>query len=172
MASADPRLILGEKGLYELLRLARKLDAGRDAVVLTFRDWPDLSEAGENVADAMVRATDRLSDAVYKRIEARAPIPNPSDFGPRDISIVIADEVAAKLEGYLEERQARMFREAKEIQQANDNRRMAYLTDFGRPLNLLSGPLLTTARARHTLLRSQFVSATCSTRVAWWQSQP
>ena len=101
-----------------------------DAVILTFPDWPGLSEAGDSVGAAILRATDRLSEAVYKRIEARAPIPNPSDLGPRQIPIVIADEVAAQLEGYLEERQARMFREAKEIQQANDNRRMAYLTDY------------------------------------------
>ena len=102
----------------------------RDAVVLTFPDWPDLSESGASVQEAMLRATETLSKAALTRIHARATIPKPSDLGPRQIPIAIDAETSAQLDGYLEERQVQLFRETKEWQQAFHNRRAAFLTEF------------------------------------------
>ena len=102
----------------------------RDAVVVTFPDWPDLAESGENVQVAVLGAKDALSKAVSTRISSKATIPRPSDLGPRQIPIVVDDDTAAQLNGYLDERQLRLFRENNELQQAYHNRRAAFLTEF------------------------------------------
>lgn len=99
-------------------------------VLLTLPDWPDLSVSGASVPEVTLVATDSLSDWVSRRIDEKAKIPEPSDIGLGQILIPINAEAAARLDAYLEERQARMFREANEMQQVYDNRRMAYLTDF------------------------------------------
>ena len=102
----------------------------RNEIVLTFPDWPDLSESGASIQEAIIHATDALSAAVSTRIETRAPIPIPSDRGPRQIPILIDAETAANLDSYLEEREIRSVRQANELQQAYNNRRTAFLTEF------------------------------------------
>ena len=99
-------------------------------VLLTLPDWPDLSVSGARVPEVTLVATDSVSDWVSRRIDEKAKIPEPSDIGLGQVLIPINAEAAARLDAYLEERQARMFREANEMQQVYDNRRMAYLTDF------------------------------------------
>ena len=102
----------------------------RNAVIVTFPDWPDVSASGANAQEAELRATDALSAALLTRMRARADIPTQSDLGPRQTLIAIDAEAAARLDGYLKEHQARRLREMREIQEAYHNRRTAFLTDF------------------------------------------
>ena len=104
--------------------------ANNVGVVLTFPDWSDLSVDGANLPEVILRATNSLSAAVSRRIVDKSTIPNPSDLGPNQIWIAITADAAARLEGYIEERQAKMFQQNNDLRQAHDNRRMAYLNDF------------------------------------------
>ena len=101
-----------------------------NAVSLSFPDWPGLSAEGTSVQQAMFSATDVLSKAVLMRIEAKANIPEQSDLGPRQVPIAINAEVTAQLDGYLEERQAKLFQQTNEAQQVQHHRRAAFLAEF------------------------------------------
>ena len=102
----------------------------KDEVVRTFPDWPDVSASGTNIHEAMLRATDALSMAVLTRIGAGAVVPQQSDLGPRQIQVAISADAAARLDGYLEDRQLRGYQHANEMLQAYYQRRAAFLTEY------------------------------------------
>ena len=102
----------------------------KDRVFLSFPDWQDVSVDRASIQEAMLVATDALSEAVATRIHAGATIPEPSDLGPRQIPIAINVETAAYLDSYLEERKIRNFRQRNEVLEFYRNRRTAFLAEY------------------------------------------
>ena len=102
----------------------------KDGMSISFPDWPDVSANGASIREAMLLATEALSEAVAARIHAGAAVPEPSDLGFRQIPIAINVETAARLDGYLQGRQIRTFRQTNEVLEAYRNRRAAFLTEY------------------------------------------
>ncbi len=99
-------------------------------VALSFPEWPDLAATGRSVQEAMLAAQESLSTAVAGRIDNNLDILAPSDLGPGQVPIVIRDDVAASLDGYLGERERERMRVRAETEQIHRERRTAFLAEY------------------------------------------
>ena len=75
---------------------ARLQRTGPDEVVVSFRDLPECLTSGGDQAEALVEATDALSEAIAGRIDDGDPIPVPSDRHADEHDVAVPADVAAK----------------------------------------------------------------------------
>jgi len=95
-----------------------------------FPEWPGLAASGRTIQEAILNAQEILSEAVDSRIAGKLDILAPSDNGPGQISIKIHADTAARLDGYLNERQRNEMRVRSEIEQIHRDRRSGFLADY------------------------------------------
>ncbi len=74
-------------------KFARAREGG---YTVTFRDFPEIVTEGEDIADAMVMASDALGVAITERIEDGKPVPPPSPPRSRERLAAVPSRVAAK----------------------------------------------------------------------------
>ena len=84
--------------------------AGRDEIVVSFRDLPECLTSGADEAEALSEAQDALEEAVAGRIDDGEPIPAPSSLIPGERAVAVPAEMAAKAALALAFRASRMTR--------------------------------------------------------------
>ena len=113
-----------------------KLKRTKDGVELSLPDWPDITESGATVQEAVLRARDALNHAVMLRIRTGTRVPSPSDLRPGQILVPVAEEVALSLEAHAEERDEQLFRDVAELQRVERDRRAAFWAERQAYLDL------------------------------------
>lgn len=97
--------------------------------VASLVDWPGIIGSGPTVNDAVIDTMGKVSDSVRQRISDRVKIPAPSELKPGQIQVPLDDDANARLEAYLDEIKDKSLKKSLEIDQANRDKRAAYLTE-------------------------------------------
>jgi len=74
-----------------------KLQAHRDTVIVSFRDFPEAVTEGHNRVEALAEAIDCLDTALLFRIKEQAPVPAPSRPKPGEVLVPASPSIAAKV---------------------------------------------------------------------------